>query len=91
MIRIQVDLLPYGILAPEEIGTLDIANTGEGTQDEATYKYRLRTVDGYTGKVTRRAWRPLPGTHRRDDGIWILLAKVSADLERRHIGRRRSR
>ena len=89
MIRIQVDLVPYGILDPEAIGTLEIANTGEGTQEAATYKYRLRTVDGYTGKVTRRAWRTLPGSHRRDDGIWVLLAKVTADLERRRIGRRR--
>lgn len=91
MIRVQVDLVPYGLFAPEAIGTLDIANTGEGTRDEATYKYRLVTTDGYTGRITRRPWRALPGTHRRDDGIWVLLAKVGADLKRRGIGRARSR
>ena len=89
MIRVQVDLVPFGLYAPEEIGTLEIGNTGTGTQDAATYRYRLVTVDGFTGKITRRPWRDLPGSHRRADGIWILLAKVTADLERRRIGRRR--
>lgn len=37
MIRVKIDLVPFGIGAPKELGEIRISNTGTGTPTQGNY------------------------------------------------------
>lgn len=41
MIRITIELIPFGIYPAKHLGSIDIINTGSGTKTKGNYKYRL--------------------------------------------------
>lgn len=74
MIRVTMELIPFGVGEPEHLGTMEIGNTGRGTPTRG--KYRARLSD--------RAGRPWREAHvedfpRRRLLAWDLLYRVLRD------------
>lgn len=73
MLRVTIELVPFGDESrAREIGTMLIANDGEGTYAKGNYAY----VYGYTD---RRGVRFSTGTVKnfyRNQGAWALIKKI---------------
>ena len=68
MIRVTVELVPYGIDTPRRIGTLLIAN--DGTGDQATGHYVYVRSDNRDGRAEGRV-----PDHDREATVWELIGK----------------
>lgn len=74
MIRVTVERIPFGVGEPEHLGTMEIANTGQGTPTQGKYRVRLSDKAG-------RPWREVhvEGFSRRWLLAWDLLYRVLRD------------
>jgi hypothetical protein len=54
MIKVTIDLIPFGIGEPETLGTVEIANDATGTATRGNYNVKVKGKDGRvlrTGRV----------------------------------------
>lgn len=79
VLLVRVDLLPYGLLPPERIAVIEIANDGTGSAEWGGYCYRVGMVDR-RGRLRYGRWYR-HRRHRRRDGALVLLEAVL----RRHL------
>ncbi len=76
MLRVTVELLPYGIVAARRtLHLVDIADVG-GTPEVADYAFRVATLDAQGRRHWSRTYRHRG--HRRADGALGLLAAILA-------------
>ncbi len=76
MIRVTIELVPYGIGKPELLHVLDIANDGTGMGYVGQYKAR-RSREGHTTELTQ-PWdeRVVVGFPRTRKNVLHLLHEV---------------
>jgi hypothetical protein len=76
MIRVTIELIPWGFGEPENIGTIEIANDGKGTADVGHYEARLLKSPKYAARpgVWRKA--AIRGFPRLRLGPYDLLYRV---------------
>ena len=73
MILITVTLIPSNNpMAAEEIGNLTIANTGQGTDENAEYAYRFRWTEQNGG--IHHSYGNISGHNRRWPWIKLVLS-----------------
>lgn len=70
MIRITVELIPFGLLSPVHLGTADIINDGTGTRSIGNYTVRL-SRKGQPGSTWKTA--VVRGFPRLRLGAWDIL------------------
>ena len=76
MIRVNVDLVPFGLLDPLAIATLEIGN--RNAHDEiCDYDFRIGAQDPASGEPIFGPWRVV-AAHHRSDGIWALIERILA-------------
>jgi len=77
MIRVTVELVPYGIGEPVEMGTATITNDGvqtretEGARGSYTYRFTKKGHERAVGEV-----RDFP---RQSADVWQLIARCLAE------------
>lgn len=74
MIRVTIELVPFGVGKPIKIGEARIANDGKGTPEVGNYNYTLKGKRGRklaTGKIT--------GFKRQEKLAWDLLKLILED------------
>lgn len=71
VIRIKVELVPFGVGKPREIARAEIANDGTGTRARGNYRVTL-------WRKQRRPWREVRvrGFPRLRLSVWHLLARA---------------
>lgn len=77
MIRVTVELIPYGFDPPEVIGSAIICNTG-GTTEEAKYNAVLDCINNKE-IISRVAEKNI--FHKRREGVWALLRNVLNNID----------
>ncbi len=72
MVRITIEIVPYGSLENKRIlGSVDIINDGTGTKTIGNYS--VTAING-NGKVFRKC--KIEGYRRKADSIWKLMKMV---------------
>ena len=70
MIRVTVELIPHGDETKKRtLGSMDIINTGKGTEETGIYKGLL--FAGYTGPKGRLG--VVREFHRQSNSVWSLV------------------
>lgn len=69
MIRITVELIPFGIGKPVVIGRGIITNDGRGTATRGSYDF------SFTGKKSWRRQGSLDSFPRKSANVWQLIAR----------------
>jgi hypothetical protein len=73
MLRVTIELVPFGDESrAREIGTMLIANDGEGTHAKGDYAY----VYGYTDRRNVRFSTGTVKSFYRNQGAWALIKKI---------------
>lgn len=74
MLRVTVELVPFGVGKPQTIGTMIIGNDGSGTPTKGNYVYRINLE-------RKRGWRggKVKGFSRKRYNAWHLLKLILED------------
>jgi len=82
MLRITIELVPYGVEAEaREIAQMIIANTSGGASDYGRYEYSLRSQA--FGVAPELQQTGVVGHHLRQQSVWRLVHRVLNDLSHR--------
>lgn len=73
MLRITIELIPFGLGKPQHLGTLHLANDGTGTQDRGNYDGTLFTKTG--AKMPQRVVR-VEDWPRQSRPVWELVIEA---------------
>lgn len=76
MLRVTIELVPYGLLTPRVIGVGIIANDGAGTSGVGNYDAGFFNANGDLCGTAR-----LEGFARLDNDAWALLGGLLERLE----------
>lgn len=76
MIRVTVELIPFGIGRPEHLGTVEIANTGKGSATQGNYRFKM-----FGRGEQKRLYKEgaIEGFPRKRLLAWDLLYRVLRD------------
>lgn len=74
MIRVTVELIPFGTGTPHRIGQMTLANDGTGTPHRGNYWARLWGKRRALGKPVRVENFP-----RQSKNVWHLVARVLSE------------
>ena len=75
MLRVTIELVPFGVGTPRVLGHAVIANDGTGTHDVGNYDAEFYDTDGLCG-VAR-----LDGFDRLHRDAWALLTELLERIE----------
>jgi hypothetical protein len=70
MLRVKIELVPFGFMAVENSWLTEIANDGTGTHSLSSYDFRI-----YTKNSTTKIWKKgrVENFQRLNKSVWYLF------------------
>ena len=73
MIKVRIDLVPFGTGKPRHLGTMHIANDGTGSETEGNYNVKMFSASGH--RMENRDAR-VERHKRKSLSVWYLVKKA---------------